>query len=140
LPGRVNTRIPGAENAENEAPPKKYDEQYELLVDELFAQYQPETALEEEKVIAIAAKRLRRAKAAIINTTYREALFRVLDTILPETDDRSAVAARLVEDWYEKPLERKTVIDLLTKHGLDPEAACAEAMTLRALNWKRSIA
>jgi hypothetical protein len=41
-------------NEENEAPPKKYDEQYEFLVDELFAQYQPQTALEEANVIAIA--------------------------------------------------------------------------------------
>jgi hypothetical protein len=77
------------------------------------------------------AKRLRRAKAGIVNTTYREALFRVLETILPETD-RSEVAARLVEDWFEKPAERKSVIDLLAKYGLDPESACAEAMALRA--------
>jgi hypothetical protein len=53
-PGESTQESQESKNEENEAPRKKYDEQYELLVDELFAQYLPQTALEEANVIAIA--------------------------------------------------------------------------------------
>jgi hypothetical protein len=54
-PGEDSTQ--GAQESKsegNEAPPNKYDEQYEFLVDDLFAHYQPQTALEESAVITIA--------------------------------------------------------------------------------------
>jgi hypothetical protein len=53
-PGESTQESQEPKNAENEAPSKKYDEQYVLLVDELFAQYQPQTALEDANIIAIA--------------------------------------------------------------------------------------
>jgi hypothetical protein len=81
--------------------------------------------------------RWRRAKAGIINATFREALCTVVESILPDTDDRLEVAARLVDEWYEKPAERKAIIDLLAKHGLDPDAVAAEAIALRVGELER---
>lgn len=76
--------------------------------------------------------RWRRAKADIINMTFPEALATVLEALLPDSDDRADVAARLVDDWYEKPAERQTIVDILAKHGLSPDAVAAEAIALRA--------
>jgi hypothetical protein len=78
------------------------------------------------------ARRLQGAKAAIINATYREALRTILESILPDTDDRFELAARLAEHWFEKPDERAATVDRLAKYNLDAEAVCAEAMALRA--------
>ncbi|HMF06756.1 MAG TPA: hypothetical protein VKE72_07080 [Methylocella sp.] len=76
--------------------------------------------------------RWRRAKADIINMTFPEALATVLEALLPDSDDRADVAARLVDDWYEKPAERQTIVNILAKHGLSPDAVAAEAIALRA--------
>jgi hypothetical protein len=82
------------------------------------------------------AVRWRRAKADIINMTFPEALMTVVEA-LPDSDDRADVAAHMVDDWYEKPQERQTVIDLLAKHGLSPDAVAAEAIALRSDELER---
>jgi hypothetical protein len=76
-------------------------------------------------------RRLRRAKAAIINTTRFEAFRTVFELILPETDDRIEVATRLAHEWFEKPDERDGILDLLGKRDLDDDAISAQALALR---------
>jgi hypothetical protein len=76
--------------------------------------------------------RLRRAKAAIVNMTRYEAFRTIFESVLPETEDRLAVAARLAQDWYEKPDERTAILDLLGKYDLDDDAISAQALALRS--------
>jgi hypothetical protein len=77
-------------------------------------------------------RRQRIAKAGIINATRHEALRTILESILPETDDRIELAARLADEWYEKPDERHAILERLGKHDLDDDAISAQAMALRA--------
>ena len=77
-------------------------------------------------------RRLRRAKAGIINATRHEAFRTVFESILPDTDDRVELAARLAREWYEKPDERTAIIDRLAKHDLDDDAISAQAFALRS--------
>jgi hypothetical protein len=77
-------------------------------------------------------RRLRYAKAAIINATRLEAFRTIFESILPETSDRDQVAAQLAHEWYEKPEERATIKDLLGKHDLDDDAVSAQALALRS--------
>jgi hypothetical protein len=78
------------------------------------------------------ARRLQGAKAALINATFREALQTILESILPDTDERLELAAHLAEEWFEKPEQRPATVERLAKYHLDAEAVCAEAMALRA--------
>jgi hypothetical protein len=77
-------------------------------------------------------RRLRYAKASIINATRLEALRTIFDSILPETSDRDRVAAELAHEWYDKPDERSAIKDLLGKHDLDDDAISAQALALRS--------
>src|SRR6266851_7415292 len=77
-------------------------------------------------------RRLRLAKAGIINATRHEAFRTVFESILPETDGRLELAARLASEWYEKPEERTAILGRLAKHDLDDDAISAQALALRS--------
>src|SRR5262249_55735760 len=82
-------------------------------------------------------RRLRLAKAAIINMTRHDALRTILESILPATEDQAETAARLAEEWYEKPDQRPAIMEGLGKHDLDDEAISAQALALRSGELKK---
>jgi hypothetical protein len=77
-------------------------------------------------------KRLRCAKAAIINATRREAFQTVFESILPETDDRIGIAADMADQWFRNPSKRPILLELLKKDDLDDDAISAQALAMRA--------
>jgi hypothetical protein len=77
-------------------------------------------------------RRQRQAKAAMINTTRREAFRTVFESMLPETDDRIEIAANMADQWFVNPGERPTLLEFLKMHDLDDDAISAQALALRA--------
>jgi len=70
--------------------------------------------------------RLRRWKAAILNFTFRDVLYKVLVERLGEVEAGQETAATL-EGWVTDTNLRDEVSDILNKHGLDESIIEAEA-------------
>lgn len=75
--------------------------------------------------------RLRRCKAAIINTAFEDALSALLNRLMgylnsdsPESEERAA----LVSDWFWEPKAKKEISELLGQYHLDEFAIEAEAI------------
>jgi hypothetical protein len=75
--------------------------------------------------------RLRRCKAAIINTAFEDALLTILNRLMgylnsdsPESEERAA----LVSDWFSQPKAKGEVSELLAQYHLDESAIEAEAI------------
>jgi hypothetical protein len=81
-------------------------------------------------------RRIRLAKAGIVDVTRKEALKSILESILDNYErtgrDRSSEAEIKAYGWYNDPSVRETLLEHLAKHGLDEEAITAQAFALRA--------
>src|SRR5438105_7677049 len=77
-------------------------------------------------------RRLRYVKASIINATRHDALRTILESILPETDDRLEIAVRLAHEWFEAPDTRPAIMERLQKYDFDDDAVSAQALALRS--------
>jgi len=81
-------------------------------------------------------RRIRHAKAGIIDATRKEALKSILESILENDEltgrDRISEADIKADGWYNDPAIREALRAHLAKHGLDEEAITAQAFALRA--------
>ncbi len=81
-------------------------------------------------------RRIRLAKAGILDVTRKEALRSILESILEEDErigrDRISAADSKADGWYSDPSIRKALEAHLAKHGLDEEAITAQAFAIRA--------
>ena len=75
--------------------------------------------------------RLRRCKAAVVNTAFEDALKHLLNRLMgyldsdsPESEERAA----LVSDWFSEPQAKGEVSELLAEYHLDESAIEAEAI------------
>jgi hypothetical protein len=82
-------------------------------------------------------RRVQMAVSAVLNAAHRPALRAILESILPEMEGRLETAARMTCEWYEKPGERTSTLQLLGKHGLDENSIWARAMEMRAVELER---
>jgi hypothetical protein len=102
----------------------------------LIEEIKPRGIIERLYVADIAALvweilRLRRCKAVIVNTAFKNALSEIVHRLAGEpemwTPERDRVDA-LVLDWFSKPKARKEVLQLLAQFRLDEFAIEAEAI------------
>jgi hypothetical protein len=82
-------------------------------------------------------QRIRRAKAAIIDITRKEALRSILESILEEEnlelgEGRIAEADVKADEWYTCPDIKEELTALMARHGLDEQAITAQAFALRS--------
>jgi hypothetical protein len=82
-------------------------------------------------------RRLQMAISSIINAAHWPALRAILESILPETQERPENAARMTCEWHEHPDERGPTLELLRKHGLDETSIGVRAMEMRAVELER---
>jgi hypothetical protein len=76
--------------------------------------------------------RLSKAKAALINMSWNEALRQSFESILPGDEDERRLAAQAhVDGWYTDLQNQESGRKLLLKHGIDTDDITAQAMTLR---------
>jgi hypothetical protein len=81
-------------------------------------------------------RRIRLAKAGIVDVTRKEALKSILESILNNDEqtgrDRMSEADIKADAWYNDPSVREALLAHLAKHDLDEEAITAQAFALRA--------
>jgi hypothetical protein len=84
--------------------------------------------------------RLRRCKAVIVNTAFKEALLDLLDRLTgtPEWGSSKKIEREaLVRDWFSHPKAKKEVSEILAKYQLDEFAIEAEAIRIRSEDLDR---
>jgi len=120
-------------------------EDFAALSAVLEQEIKPRGAVERIYVADIAAHvweilRLRRCKAGIVNTAFKEALGDLLNNLegtttwtTPERQQREA----LIRDWFSEPRAKKEVSQLLGKYQLDEFAIEAEAIRIRSEDLER---
>ncbi len=81
-------------------------------------------------------RRIRLAKAGIVDVTRKEALRSILESILEEDErtgrDRIPAADIKADGWYNDPSAREALLAHLAKHGLEEEAITAQAFAIRS--------
>ncbi len=82
-------------------------------------------------------RRIRQAKAGIIDVTRKEALRSILESILEEDDlefskGRISEADLKADEWYTCPDIKEGLVALLARYGLDEKAITAQAFALRS--------
>jgi hypothetical protein len=82
-------------------------------------------------------RRVQIAISSIINAAHRPALRVILESILPETQDRLENAARMTCEWCEHPDGRGPILELLRKHGFDETSIGVRAMEMHAVELDR---
>src|SRR5262245_41836834 len=110
--------------------------EFEQLRRELEQEINPRGIIEKQLVADLAylmweIARLRRAKAAILNTARRIALQRILDQLMNGIDDFSGEHEDLAERWFTNEQAKAKVARILERHGLDESAIDAEVIRVR---------
>src|SRR5262249_46054689 len=82
-------------------------------------------------------RRLRRAKAGIIDIARKEALRSILETILQREDfehaaDRRLEAEAKADEWYSDDIVKQELLELMSRHGIDEDGITAEAIAIRS--------
>ena len=113
------------------------DEEFDRIGDALNQEIKPQGIVEQIYVADIAyltweILRLRRCKAAIINSGFRAALEEILKQVLREPGGYAHQVAGEAEDlahgWFSDPAVKKQVSELLSEFRLDESAVEAEAI------------
>jgi hypothetical protein len=82
-------------------------------------------------------RRVQTAFSSIVNAARRPALRAILESILPETQDRPDIAVRMTQEWLETSEKRARTLELLNKHGLDENSIWVRAMEMHASELER---
>jgi hypothetical protein len=115
-----------------------YEQLFAYVADAIRPKAAPEWILTKDYVdLEWEILRFRRARAAIIDVTRKEALRSILESILDQellqlTTDRFTEAAVKADDWYLDETYREEIRQLMSRHGLDEDAITAQAIALRA--------
>ena len=109
-------------------------DEFNLIRDNLNDQIKPRGIIEQMYVEDIAylvweILRLRRSKAAIINSAFRDALTKVVTQLLSNPGDwkNRQKAEKLAREWFSDPDVKKQIAGLLRDFNLDETAIEAEA-------------
>jgi hypothetical protein len=115
-----------------------YEDFFAFVVDAVGPKDSIEWILVKDCVdLAWEARRLRRAKAGIIDIARKDALRSILETILqPEdfehTADRRLEAEAKADEWYSDDVVKQELLELMLRHGVDEDVITAEAISLRS--------
>jgi hypothetical protein len=121
-------------------------DEFNLIRDNLNDQIKPRGIIEQMYVEDIAylvweILRLRRSKAAIINSAFRDALTEVVTQLLRNPGERKYQlkdhSEKLAREWFSDPDVKKQVAGLLREFNLDETAIEAEAFRKSADDLER---
>jgi hypothetical protein len=121
-------------------------DEFNLIRDNLNDQIKPRGIIEQMYVEDIAylvweILRLRRSKAAIINSAFRDALTEVVTQLLRNPGERNyqlkGNSEKLAREWFSDPDVKKQIAGLLREFNLDETAIEAEAFRKSADDLER---
>ncbi len=121
-------------------------DEFNRICDTLNDQIEPRGIIEQMYVEDIAylvweIVRLRRSKAAIVNTAFRAALTEIITQLLLKPGDMKYVvqddAKKLAYEWFSDPNVKKQIAGLLREFDLDEAAIEAEAFRKSADDLER---